>query len=212
MTKNIRKLLLLGLLLVIAITMGFVRFSGVGATGADVGPESLLGDPEPAPEFTIHTLDGAELASDALKGEVVVLDFWATWCAPCLAEIPHYNELQKEFEGSGFKFLGITVESGNAALVREFVSQPVPIGGEEYSFEYPIYMGNDEVADAYGPLWGYPTTFLIDSNWQIRKRWIGAPVQKPAELHLLIEHLLGQRPGSTESTDAEPTGADATGG
>ena len=209
MTRNARQLLLLCLLLVVAIMMGFVRFSAVGKMGAEVDPESLLGDPELAPEFTIRTLDGEELLSETLEGEVVVLDFWATWCAPCLTEIPHYNEIQKEFEESAFKLLGITVESGNAALVREFVSKPIPIGGKEHSFEYPIYMGNDKVTDAYGPLWGYPTTFLIDSNWQIRKRWIGAPAQKAGELHLLIEYLLAQRAGSAV---ADPTGVGANEG
>src|SRR5262245_62874799 len=80
--------------------------SGAGRDG--VREETLT----PAPTFTLPDLDGKQMKSAELKGQVVVLDFWATWCGSCLAELPAFNDLHEKYAGRGVKVVGIAVQSG----------------------------------------------------------------------------------------------------
>lgn len=100
-----------------------------------------------------------------LKGKVVLLDFWATWCPPCRAEIPHFKELYADYRGQGFEAVGLALDEGGADVVRPFV--------KENGVSYPIAMGTPKVAEAYGGIRGIPTTFLIDRQGRIAEKYVG---------------------------------------
>jgi len=94
---------------------------------------------------------------------------------------------------TGGQPLGITLQSGSAEQVAEWLKQPVHIGTEEFNLEYPVVMGNDDVEMTWGPIYGFPTTFLIDQDWKIRKKWLGAVPDKSEQLRQLIDQLLEER-------------------
>ena len=117
-----------------------------------------------APDFTLNTLDGQEVMLSKLKGKVVLLDFWATWCAPCREAIPHLINLQKTYQEKGVEVIGMNVDKGDGETVRRFVrSMDIP---------YPITLTPEEVSRSYG-VTGIPTTILIDKEGRIRQKWLG---------------------------------------
>ena len=118
-----------------------------------------------APDFTLQDLSGQMVKSSDFSGKVILVDFWATWCSPCRAEIPHLEELYGLYKGQGFEILGIALDNGGAEVVRPFVV--------ENSISYPIVIGNREVAMAFGGLTAIPTAFMVDRSGNIVKKYIG---------------------------------------
>ncbi|PKL34530.1 MAG: TlpA family protein disulfide reductase [Spirochaetae bacterium HGW-Spirochaetae-10] len=110
-----------------------------------------------APDFTLSALDGRTYRLSELRGKVVVVNFWATWCLPCKVEIPILKSLHSELENDGLVILGLTQES--AAQVMSFV--------QEHEMNYPVVIDDrSEAADAYG-IRGYPTVVVVDRDGKI---------------------------------------------
>jgi thiol-disulfide isomerase/thioredoxin len=122
--------------------------------------------PVAAPAWKLKDVDGKVVTSDQFKGKVVVLDFWATWCPPCKAEIPGYVGLQKKYGDDGLVFVGISVDEDGPDVVRKFI--------KEHAINYPVVMFSEDVVNAFGPIEGYPTTFIIDRDGMIRDKKLGA--------------------------------------
>jgi len=120
---------------------------------------------KPAPSFTLQDLKGNQVSLSDFKGKVVVLDFWATWCPPCVKEIPHFIELYEQYKDRGFAMVGISVDRGGISLVKSFA--------RKYQVNYPILIADGQVAKAYGGTPYIPTTFVIDSAGNIRQKYIG---------------------------------------
>jgi peroxiredoxin len=114
---------------------------------------------EPAPDWTLKNLDGKTVSLSDFKGKVVVLDFWATWCPPCQAEIPHFIELQNEFKAKGVTIVGLSVDSIAPADVAKFA--------KDNGMNYPIVMADEKTATAYGADQGIPTTVVVDRKGNI---------------------------------------------
>lgn len=148
------------------------------ATTADRAGFDVELDREPAPYFALTTLDGEMLTLEELEGNVVVLNFWATWCAPCRVEIPDLIEMQDALEEKGIRFVGISLDHDGADVVRAFA--------EEIGFNYPIVMDDGEVADAFGGVYALPTTILIDRDGNVRRK-ISGLVTKSFLMPLLEE-------------------------
>lgn len=113
-----------------------------------------------APEFTLTDLTGRQLQLSELRGQVVVLDFWATWCGPCRLETPHLVELRNRFQKQGVEVIGISLDEGDIQSVRDFAG--------EFKISYPIAMGTQRVEQQYGPITAIPTLFVIDRAGRIR--------------------------------------------
>ena len=95
----------------------------------------------------------------------MVVDFWATWCGPCVSEIPGYIELQKEYGPEGLVIVGVSLDRAGPGVVKKFAAAK--------GMNYTIVMGNDDIADAFG-IEVIPTTFLVDRTGHIVHRKIGA--------------------------------------
>ncbi len=125
----------------------------------------------PAPEVTFKDLDGKDATLKQYKGKVVLVNFWATWCDPCFVEIPWLIEMQQKYEAKGFTILGVSMdEEGKSAVVPFLAKERFNVNGQKLPMNYPIVIGNDEVADKFGGLLGYPTSFLISRDGKIVKK------------------------------------------
>jgi len=122
-----------------------------------------------APDFSLITVDGVETTLAQFRGKVVLLNFWATWCPPCKAEIPDFIRLYDEHNEKGLEIIGIAVNSGSAEDIRNFI--------DKYDINYTILTGDEkymyELAQKYGNIRSIPTTFLIDKDGVIRQQWVG---------------------------------------
>ena len=118
-----------------------------------------------APSFTLQDLNGKQVSLSDFKGRVVILDFWATWCPPCVKEIPHFIALYEQYKDQGFAIVGISVDRGGISVVKSFA--------RKYQVNYPILMTDGRVDKAYGGIPSIPTTFVIDSAGNIRQKYIG---------------------------------------
>lgn len=120
---------------------------------------------KPAPSFTLRDLNGKQVSLLDFKGKVVILDFWATWCGPCVIEIPHFIELYKQYKDQGFTMVGISLDRGGIGAVEAFV--------RKYKVNYPILMTDGRVDGVYGGIKYIPTTFVIDAASNIRQKYVG---------------------------------------
>ncbi|HET6566790.1 MAG TPA: TlpA disulfide reductase family protein [Rhodothermales bacterium] len=120
-------------------------------TGESVGPA--------APEFTRTTMKGNDLSLSDLKGKVVVVNFWATWCPPCREEIPDFIKLQKEFKDSGVVFVGVSEDEDGWDAVRPYA--------QKIGMNYPVVLDDGSLAERYNAGYELPVTFLINRKGQV---------------------------------------------
>jgi len=131
-------------------------------------------DGKPAPEVKFKDLDGNEVTLAQYKGTVVLVDFWATWCEPCYVEIPWLIEMQQKYAAKGFTVLGVSMdEDGKSAVVPFLAKERFTVNSQKLPMNYPIVLGNDEIADKFGGLLGYPTGFLISRDGKVVKKFQG---------------------------------------
>jgi cytochrome c biogenesis protein CcmG/thiol:disulfide interchange protein DsbE len=133
----------------------------------------------PAAGFSLQDLDGKPLSLASYRGKVVLLNFWATWCTPCRAEIPEFVDYQNKYGPQGLQLLGISMDD-DPKPVRDFYQQ--------FKMNYPVAIGSASLAESYGGVLGLPVTFLIGRDGRIAAKYVGA-----AEMPVLqqkIESLL----------------------
>ncbi len=138
-----------------------------------------------APDFSLKSIDGEEISLSGLKGKIVLLDFWATWCGPCRESIPHLTRLYKEYSGKGFVVIGISVDTGGLEPVERFV--------KSLDMPFPVAMVSEGLDKQYG-VSALPTSFLIDKEGVIQERFVGFSPKIAGELNAKISALISQRP------------------
>jgi len=133
-------------------------------TGLEIGTE----EGKLAPDFLLGALDGSEVRLSALRGQPVVLNFWATWCAPCRQELPQFVSAYDRFQGQGLVVLGVNMQEGKS-IARGFA--------DDFGMKFPIPIDVDgEVGDEYRLL-GLPMTYFIDREGVVRSVFTG-PLQE----------------------------------
>jgi len=139
----------------------------------------LLPNGSPAPEFALQRYQGGQLQLGELKGQAVMLDFWATWCPPCVAEMPSLHQLAKEYESKGLRFVAANVDdpSNARAAVAAFVAQREP--GLD-----PYVVFADGMVQARYKIEVYPTLYLIDRQGRVVDAMVG---QQP---EFIVRHRL----------------------
>jgi peroxiredoxin len=162
----------------------------VNSPDFSVQDSSQLSLPRPAPDFSLKDLDGKTYNLSDYRGKVVVLNFWATWCPPCVKEIPEYVELQQEFAAKGVQFIGVALDDEGSAKVKPWlVKHPVT---------YPILLPDTKVVNNYGDLSSIPVTFVIDRKGMIRASYVGIR-QKQVVIDTLNKYIAE---GSASATPA----------
>ena len=162
---------------------------------ADGTIEPIPSDLKPMPEFEVEKLSGGTMKSSELLGKVSIIDFWATWCAPCISEIPNYNELSAKYADKGVVLIGMTVQSGSIDEVKPKAA--------EFNMKYPVVMGSDEIEEGFGGTIGYPTTFVVTQDGKIYKKILGILTNKREVLEKHIERLLAEGTKGAEAKAAQ---------
>jgi len=146
-----RKAIVIVGIITLALLAGCTNKGKEGATAA-------------APDFTLQDISGKKVRLADLKGKVVMLEFWATWCPPCRAEIPAVERLHREYGDKGLTVLAITLDEGGWDEVKAFIA--------ESKISYTVLKGTEDVSAEY-KIRLIPATFLIDKEGNIRKQYMG---------------------------------------
>lgn len=154
---------------------------------------SFVRNPDPAPDFKVKDLNGKDVSLDAYKGKVILLNFWATWCGPCRAEIPGLIELQTVYKDS-LQIIGMTVDVDDESELRAVV--------KDESINYPIVIAPPEVRMAYGGITALPTVFVINREGKVVQKHVGLfnPVLYDLEVRALLDLAVAAKIETFEDT------------
>ena len=149
---------------------------GCGRGSQSQGMKGSGGASSAAPEASLEipSLDGASLSIDHYKGKVVLVNFWATWCAPCRTEIPWLIEFNQKYGPKGLVILGVAMDDEGNKVVQPWVqSQRFDVNGHPEPMNYQILLGNTKVADKFGGILGMPTSMLYSRDGKKIKTIVG---------------------------------------
>lgn len=134
----------------------------------------------PFPEFRLNSLDGSVLDSKELRGKVVLINFWASWCGPCRMETPWLVELKKEYAGKGFEIVGIAIDPEDKEEIHEFV--------RDLNVNYPVVYSDQKIEREVGIL-GTPTSLLLDRDGNVAHKHVGVVAKEvlAGEIETLLE-------------------------
>jgi thiol-disulfide isomerase/thioredoxin len=150
------------------------RGAGAGAVDEDGRPTNSGKDLPNEPDVTFKDLQGKDVSLSSFKGKVVVVNFWATWCEPCRVEIPWMIDFQQKLGDKGFTLLGVAMDDEGKSVVEPFVQKTqFDVDGHNMTMNYPIVLGNDDLAAKFGGLIGLPTSVVISRDGKVAKRFIG---------------------------------------
>jgi thiol-disulfide isomerase/thioredoxin len=126
-----------------------------------------------APEFELKDSTGKAVKLSDYAGKVVLIDFWATWCAPCKSAMPWMNQLAAKYRGEGFEVIGISMDEDGWPKVQPFLNK--------VKVSYPILMGNKRVAYLYGDVDSLPLAFFVDRQGRVAAMHLGNASRKDFE-------------------------------
>jgi peroxiredoxin len=177
--------------LAIAVSFGiallvFIGFRGLQIPLNRVANSARAEQTTMSPDFLLQSLDGRSVKLSDFRGKTVLLNFWATWCAPCRVEMPALIDLYEKYRARGVEIIGISMDDGAQERVASFV--------KEMKVNYPILLGNQSVANLYGGLRLLPQTVFVTRDGQVRQTIIGIGERK--NLEASIEQLLLAKPGN----------------
>ncbi|MFQ5543628.1 MAG: TlpA disulfide reductase family protein [Nitrospiria bacterium] len=137
-----------------------------------------------APDFILKKLKGGETSLSSYKGKVVLVNFWATWCGPCRAEMPSMEKLYQDYSRDDFEILAVSIDFDKEAPVKAFI--------EEFGFTFPVPLDDQlEVNNRY-QIRVVPTSILVDQNGIIKHRLLGAKDWSARDSNLFIDQLIAQ--------------------
>jgi thiol-disulfide isomerase/thioredoxin len=181
--------------LALTLSLAALTFSGCRNTHADAGKKPaaktqesseahnlirFVKNPDAAPALQVNDLDGKPISLDDVKGKIVLLNFWATWCGPCRAEIPDLIELQKKYKDQ-LAIIALATDEDEPAEVKKFA--------QKAGINYRIGMATDPLREQYGGIPALPTSFIIDAQGRVVQKHIG--LNDPSIYELEVRALLG---------------------
>jgi thiol-disulfide isomerase/thioredoxin len=156
------------------------RAADPDATGTEPVTLRFFRDPKPAPAFTVKDLDGREISSASLRGKVVIVNFWATWCGPCRAEIPDLVALQQKYRDT-LQVIGISEDETGVEVVKRFAA--------EHQVNYPVAMTTPEIEKLFPGISALPTSFILDRESRVVQKHVGMLSARTTEYE--ARHLAG---------------------
>ncbi len=177
-----------------AATAALLCFLCVSA-GAQQPTIRFVHNPEPAPDFKLTTLEGKALSLAEYKNKVVLLNFWATWCGPCRAEVPDLVDLQNKYKDQ-LQIIGLVVDDDDQAGIKKFAA--------DFGINYPVALVTDAMRLEYGGIPALPTSFVLDAQGRIVQKHEG--LRDPVLYEVEIRALLGLSIGDVKVETFEDTG------
>jgi peroxiredoxin len=197
--RNIVLFLVLIVVITAMLVFGRKRTNSANASaGGKIVEGSFKG--KAAPDFSLQTLDGQTLKLSDLRGKAVLLNFWATWCTPCKAEMPWFVDFQKQYGGQGLQIVGVAMDDAAKDEIQSFA--------KKMGVNYPVVLGKESLADQYGGVDFLPTTFYIDRSGNIQDRVFGIVDRQEAEASVKkVLASVASAPVNTVPTEApnQPT-------
>ena len=154
--------------------------ANTGTIGLSQTNQQANRDPVVAPAFNLKGLNGRRARLSDYKGKVVLINLWATWCAPCRMELPELVKLQKKYQGQGLQIVGVTYPDDEPAEVLRM--------SRKLKLNYPVLFGTNEILEAYQIGEVLPATVIVDRDGKIRDRILG--ILEPEEFNQLVAPLL----------------------
>lgn len=151
-----------------------------------------------AADFTLKDANGATVKLSDYRGQVVLLNFWATWCGPCGIEVPWFTEFEQRYKSRGFAVLGVSMDEDGWSAVKPYVA--------DHKINYRVLLGNDSIAQLYGGLDSLPTSFVIDKQGRVAYPPHIGLISKNEYVNE-IQCLLGDQPATSVSSDSAGTSA-----
>ena len=151
-----------------------------GAAGAEKVALRFYREPKPAPAFTVKDLEGREISMASLRGKVVIVNFWATWCGPCRAEIPDLVALQAKYKDT-LQVIGISEDEAGVDVVKRFAA--------EHKVNYPVVMMTPEIEKLFPGIGALPTSFIVDRESRVVQKHVGMLTARITESE--ARHLAG---------------------
>ncbi len=188
------------LFLVAGVSWGIGQFDSILAVTGLSGPKPISDSafdvyrkmsflPRPgrvgAPDFLLKTLDGQNRSLQQDRGKVVLMNFWATWCPPCIREMPAMQRLYEKFRAQGLEIVAVSVDQGNPDAVRKFA--------ENLKLNFPIVLDPEQVTKQAYQVRALPTTYLIDRKGRVVAVGMGAREWDGESAFGLVEHLLKEK-------------------
>lgn len=176
----------------VALLLGCVLATPVFAQQPTI---RLVRNPDPAPDFKLATLEGKPLSLAEYRNKVILLNFWATWCGPCRAEIPDLVELENKYKDR-LQIIGLVVDDDDADAIKKFV--------EQFAINYPVAIATDALRMEYGGIPALPTSFLLDAEGRVVQKHEG--LHDPVLYELEIRSLLVLPIGNVKVETFDDTG------
>lgn len=176
---------LLGLLIIVALTLLILRIQKPGPENLE--PETNQFKPQEgylAPPFKLRNLKGNLEGLDDYPGKVIIVNFWATWCAPCVKEMPSFENLYRRFRSQGFTILAVSLDKGDSSKVQEFV--------DKHKLSFPVLLDIEGEAEKLYPSFTIPFTYVINKQGRVVARVDGAKNWESPETFEAVEHILKQ--------------------
>jgi len=181
----------------VAVAAAALLALGACAEADDAGEGAGAEAPqaEKAPDFTLERLEGDPVTLSELRGQPVIIDFWATWCPPCEFQVPELNAFYQDHREQ-VEVLGVSVDTEGPEVVEAWT--------REKGVEYPILLGDEDLARRFGAV-GFPTLVIVDAQGRIDSRHVG--LIERADLEQALARLTGEPPPGTSPADAAPDAA-----
>lgn len=176
---------LLGLLIIVALTLLILRVQSPSPENPQ--PEANKFKPQEgylAPRFSLRNLKGNLEGLDDHSGKVIIVNFWATWCVPCVKEMPSFENLYRRYRSQGLTLLAVSLDKGDPTKVQEFA--------DKHKLSFPILLDTEGVAEKLYPSFSIPFTYVIDKQGRVVARVDGAKNWESSETFEAVEHLLKQ--------------------